>query len=853
MKNNTKLACIATLIATTFGCSDSAVQEEQPVMTNTQDIVINTRNVQQTRGALIRAEFSYHIDQDLVSARKEYMLNSLAQASPTIRVWKNAIDEGEYGKCGVGLVELSSGVMTSDSRLMGSAHALFGATNRTATPPQITDEIKYRVSFGGIAPDLLDSPVGMSGTSSPQWNQSGNFIPDINSGTNWIDDYDPSFYDSPEEDGFGFSEKEEENPILANRLFSLGLEAWAEFGNREVRNRLRSGWPFTIDHDSTSADEYEQFESQGMAEVYGSGDHWKGFDVAFLKAMEHDHLEITNNPGSLGYLPSGPFALNRPSIFFNQIDLQEGVEVNPQVPYEDADTIYKVLHGEPLHLLHSRSWTREFKLSGVLNNTTLISYPGFRHYDYVDLPFWISNPHDHRDLVQRPVSCRVGNSTASRFRSFSNSIFFHTLDSGPGSSGGTVLAGRLLDEKGQRSKWFLEGVGVHSGSGVKSTGSAIGGWEPFILPNDEDIPWLVEGSPFSNTQFGMLWGTWLNPQALSYGRRDHPGGGTVNNPQPDEGSANSPGDISYPNTGASYNEQVEGRGWSALDQDRHSNVIRTPWSADVGNFDEQFQWSETSMDGSNPPGGTFKGHEYDGYYELEYHCDNDDRNTSYDSPYAGHKGYLIGAIGARTYKGEMDGLTSYGSVCSPWSNKSWSDNWRFLGVTTTPWLEFEIQRARGIWPDYLVNLLKRAFYTLENETSEFALKPIALKTCPPNYAVSQVQFELNVEAEMPYITSVEAFKCTPINSDVYGGGHELMTVYTNPQSKHDGYTIDGIPFNLRQDIGIVNPVHKTYEKETVWVGCAPNQVMVSLAMQISTLASTEGMFIGANPGCRNKP
>ena len=136
-------------------------------------------------------------------------------------------------------------------------------------------------------------------------------------------------YGTPSSDTFGYAYTSAENPLLANRLFSLGLDEWARNapafqGNsdaqkraeaaEQVRIRLRRAWPFELDATISSGDHYDQVESQGLLEYRQNIRAWRGDDSAFLRALPHDHIDITDNLGEVldkiagkGYLPSGGF------------------------------------------------------------------------------------------------------------------------------------------------------------------------------------------------------------------------------------------------------------------------------------------------------------------------------------------------------------------------------------------------------------------------------------------------------------------------------------------------------------------------------------------------------------------
>lgn len=93
-----------------------------------------------------------------------------------------------------------------------------------------------------------------------------------------------------------------ENPLLANRLFAMSLHNWAGTAGDTERNNLRAGWPFKV-VDPASQPYMPQF-SNGFV----------GKDAVVLEIAGHNpNLDTAN-------LTTGPFKVDRPGLFFGQVD-----------------------------------------------------------------------------------------------------------------------------------------------------------------------------------------------------------------------------------------------------------------------------------------------------------------------------------------------------------------------------------------------------------------------------------------------------------------------------------------------------------------------------------------------------
>lgn len=161
------------------------MEKKPPPPTNSlkQDITINTRNVQQARGALNRGAQI----ENLTEVRKEFHLAVSSRATGLVRSYR--LDAVSGDQCVLSsndhesVVKFSSGTLTSDSRLVTTAHSNLFPGNSPVPPPGrnwVQDTIPFRVSFSeGRHAALWYSPVGASGPEHiVTWDYTNSYIHD---------------------------------------------------------------------------------------------------------------------------------------------------------------------------------------------------------------------------------------------------------------------------------------------------------------------------------------------------------------------------------------------------------------------------------------------------------------------------------------------------------------------------------------------------------------------------------------------------------------------------------------------------------------------------------------------------
>jgi len=232
----------------------------------------------------------------------------------------------------------SSGFLTSDSRLTTANHNV-GKPLRS----DLGDDALV-VTFGGeYQIDTNDQAI-----SSDE--ATGYFVRDSE-----------PYNDYPSGDDLNYDTKSgvhEENPLLANRLFALGLRSWAKRLKKSKRDTLREHWPFEIDGTRSS----QANDLRWSIDTDGDGSKEEGrLDVLVLKAREQTGLETGN-------LLSGSFPLNRPGVFFQQ---QSYVDVTEDTGFCSPEP------DDPLYMAHFNNWPESQEKADQVSEAPLVSNPGY--------------------------------------------------------------------------------------------------------------------------------------------------------------------------------------------------------------------------------------------------------------------------------------------------------------------------------------------------------------------------------------------------------------------------------------------------------------------------------------------
>lgn len=155
-----------------------------------------------------------------------------------------------------------SGWLTSSSRLVSAHHVTY---------PVSLDAARYEVRFGGSAPALTAE----------------------GSGGRWLADADTNQYpyDDP---NWPALNAVDDNPLVSNRIFQLGMDPWARPGafGEEARDELEA-WEFVIDGNSTGNDFAHQGIMSYTVDPQTGSPQLFGRDIAVLRAdglLEYQEL-----------------------------------------------------------------------------------------------------------------------------------------------------------------------------------------------------------------------------------------------------------------------------------------------------------------------------------------------------------------------------------------------------------------------------------------------------------------------------------------------------------------------------------------------------------------------------------
>jgi hypothetical protein len=141
---------------------------------------------------------------------------------------------------------------------------------------------------------------------------------------------------------------------------------------------------------------------------------------------------------------------------------------------------------------------------------------------------------------------------------------------------------------------------------------------------------------------------------------------------------------------------------------------------------------------------------------------------------------------------KMGAIGSLMSVCEPFSQTSYVENWRYVTVIGAQMeREFDTlggQTGYGLFDEYMSRV-----YEERTEDGRTYVRPPSTKLCPPNYAMTGVSLGV---IDKNY-SGVERLHC--VKTTTTGSSPEYLEVTTI--SKQGGYTLGGNEFSLTQYIG----------------------------------------------------
>lgn len=160
---------------------------------------------------------------------------------------------------------------------------------------------------------------------------------------------------------------------------------------------------------------------------------------------------------------------------------------------------------------------------------------------------------------------------------------------------------------------------------------------------------------------------------------------------------------------------------------------------------------------------------------------------------------LGGAIGFRGFPSKK-GIGGLQTVCGPWNQDSYTENWRWLRKHGPVWAATAFGFQASSFRHKLYEALTRESFALKATP----LRPTPMKLCPPNHMLHGI--ELNMDNKV--VRGVQALDCVAVHpsvSDRSAFRAPLRAPYDNNLGAIDGmqqgYTLNGEVYDLTQYIG----------------------------------------------------
>lgn len=692
------------------GCQlDSENSDHEPFESERAELVFGQgRSVEATRGMLERARHKPEVYSGV--SERNYFFSAMMQNRATGHVWsRKNIEQNEL--CDSRLSGGSS-FLTSDTRLVTAWHVWDGHLDETLP-----------VYF-----ELATTPQGAAVDYG-----------DIFSWSRYLADGPNSALPFDDEGRIHGYDLDEEQPLLPNRLFILGLDDWAGQGADLVRLDLQR-WEFVPDVFQPGETGYSQPTEFGQGFVTQNGaSSLEGQDIVILRALPLSGEDI--DP-ALGELLSGSFSIDRPAVFFGKT-----------FPAE-------------FHRLQAQE-LRQLERDKLFVNSSMNRWP--------------TNSTPWRSLLIS-FKAQFQNRNESAVRSFqpncseptlsftTTELFGSSHDILAGSSGGSFLMPERnleITESGDDDhipQWPLKAVGVVSGGTHDQQ------------PDPHDTQWL-EPLQVSPSQHAIH--TKFKEGDVARVKRDpHPNNGDPANPIPILVANSSPTCLEW----AGVPNESQCIEWS--DQ----SIVSGPISGGGGGiieYDEE-ALQEPAVNRQRGIGCRLSGIDGPGVV-VGVHGGFNHREEEFSKP-------------PSTLAANGGGLGSFYIICAPYSAVSYTENWRFIRVKGAG-IPRELDTLSGpfkwgVFDEYFSRVYERRFQ--DQYTENHMVRPASAKMCPPNYVVGGIRFVLSSD-QSRYI-GVNSLLCRlPVSSTVQDVPNELE-VALQP-SQPPGYTLHGKEFSLEQHIG----------------------------------------------------
>lgn len=594
--------------------------------------------------------------------------------------------------------------------------------------------------------------------------------------------------------------RQKENPLLAKRLFALGLDNWAKQSQKGVRSKLR-WWSFILDEEGQS----QNFVA--LEDPTATPPKYRGPDFVVLKTKDDSHplsQPITTPSDTNNTLQSGLFDFNTPGAFFTTAPLSPFNGSTELCPSNNLTKLYSSMFTQ----FPDNELTYRLPVTGDGNHDAV----GRRS---------VCLSQNQCQGSTNPVTL---NTSGSLINVTYTDCMYTTLDAIGGCSGGGILSRSctyLGDGQYDPSSPIFEKIeqkGVVSFVYNKNS-SETGRW------SDSPTHSYPEGGNADlATKDGYSSITLFNEEMSNWASRDqnyHVDGDPFN-PLPSQPSDDGcPGSEStdgftcrvtiapsestgYASPGDTFTYDINKR--------RHANGSSNPNQTDgdpniegAGSIWEMFNHFEDNL---NSVGFEFIPC-FDPLAPEGSIAPDEISSRTWNMNFSGIQGFIgstnNSALDPSNNELRVDALTP---ICVPWSSSPWVSNWSWtraysgmhgdvIGFDTA----VSVIGHSGLGNGFKV--IKSFLFGLAEER-ESTIHPPSMKTCPPNYYMSGVKYlktspEHNA-GEVVGITDLICRAHAKPYKDAGGSFPKVLTVPLKASSSHDGYKFSSGTSDLDYDI-----------------------------------------------------
>lgn len=718
-----------------MNCDKSAEFVSLPADGTTKSPIIygNARDVEQSRGQWRHAE-----NASTTTITIQQMKVALASRGTAWITGPSYLPDSSGDICGTTLTaQNGSGLLASSTRVVTAAHI--------ARPIIAGDDAQ--------APrrELYFEATGAS---------SGDFVEDAYSNGDPMHHWDREYCHNPTNCYATKFNSAEQNPLLPNRLAALGIE---QLDEDEAIQFFRGPWPWDIEQD--------QFSS-----VF---DPSRDLDIAVLRVTQRQSPFRADYPASnWRHLSSGSFPIRAPGVFFNSRpftsiqhmgcpdDPLPSDSSNCQQPLTPDTLLWPAMPGDPSD--------RFTKMWGLHHNvypfdpidqsypselrTNLISNP----YPYI-LEGFASDPADrekgvrHTDETTAEIPYCVNAGSPGLIELEAGDLFGVSLDAFRASSGGAVL-------HPQRSPRFRSGEMTTFEKATAISPSAVFTALPSSVAAIDSGGW---GNPHIPDSQNVLLSTAVSDEVSQWSQRDDA-----------DDSESDPFDPSplQPDSGQPPCEEHNGHFCEVYATSLEQNDAFPTIPTDI----DFFEWPDS--EDPNKINQAEIEEEESGWRNLL--CGHSHPDFGIDEETHVNAGVGVGFIGSVAYNpaAPNERIVDEGStlgflrlVCAPWSSVPFVTNWPFLRTTGSAFLRGTAQStiSFGELGSLDAALATMAEYRYDDvDTGEEYIRPMSMKTCPPNYFLRGIRFNALTDPSETkrIIGGITELVCSPSSEAPYAQG-----------------------------------------------------------------------------------